>query len=597
MKLRTPHLALLFLSFLPLSVRAESVENWRLILPDAALMLYSPNLPEARAAWEAGSLNQLYQEARVQQFLAPLLEGQEDQPWQAFLAEWEKYRLDEMLALYDGAFAFSVEIEGNFDEEEMPMPPMLFAGPVSDETTFASIMDRHLALLQADEDENETEEMTEEYLGVTLRVRRQRDEAGEWQPYDAWAIADGISLYGYPAESVRTMVARLQNPPDAPDWAADWPIHVGRIGMGNFFCFLNLRPFEAMVREGFITGFERGTGGKQEVADAGKMYEAIGFDALQSVALSVELGPKRSQVGLSGIVTVMTGVWKLVAYTDAPLPQPTFASAEPLRSGVMSFSFGQLYDVFFETLRQASPQLAQVLETQLAGVQGQLGVDLRKELFGGLGDGIYYSETFRRQAGPVAAADLSSLETDQVFAFTLQDQTGVETAINTLRNALGGGLPPFDTREFLGVMIHSSKVQLPVAGEEAEGGSGMVFSYAITDGWLFFGVGSEGALERVLTEKRDPGPTIWELPEVREAFAVGQPPPQALEYANMERLTRVLLPALRVHAEQWEGLGDYLDLTAFPEPEVVLRHVGSVTTRTYWGENGFSMLMDLRGVE
>jgi len=582
----------LLLPLRPLS--AQNTDDALLILPDALFVLYFQDLPGFQEAWPESSLYQLFEEPSVQDFLAPSLDTDGEAPWAELVEIWEDYRLDDMFALYDDTLVFSMGFEEAMlaeEEDDDYLPPMLFAGTVSDADAFGEVMDDQLKVLQDDLEEPETDEITEDYLGTTLHIRRQRNEDEEWEIYDAWTILEGVALYGYPADVVREAAARLANPPADPAWPTGWKANQERIGYGDMFASIDLTPVADYFEDSFVNGFVRGAEGNASPEAARAAYRASGFADLQSVAMSWKLDAEKVQLAFAGNFAARRGIWKVLAFTDAPLPRPDFASPAYVRNSVWSFSFANAYDAILEMIGEGSPQMAQMLETQIATFQQQMGLDIRRELLGGLGDGIWLAETFRQKPAPGEELTPADLDTDLAFAFELRNRQSVETALNTVRNL---GLAAFEQKEYLGTTIYHSKIQVP----DPEGQGGWELSYALTDEWLLVGAGSSRALQRVITDLGDPGPSFWELPRVEEALA--DVSPQGFEFSEMDRIVRLILRMLREQSANLadeEGDNEVLDFESLPESEAILRHMKSIATRFFYDDRGFHTLIDLYGAE
>jgi len=572
------------------SSRSQQTDDALLILPDALFVLYFEDLPGFQEAWPESSLYQLFEEPSVQDFLAPALDAEGEAPWAELVELWEDYSLDEMFALYEGTLVFSMGFEeGMIEEDGDTMPPMLFAGPISDAEAFGEVMDDQLQVMQEDPEEPETEEFTEDYLGTTLHIRRQLNEDEEWEVYDAWTIIDGVALYGYPADVVREVAASLANPPSDPSWPAGWLTNRERIGYGDLFMAVDLTPVSEYFEDSFVNGFVKGADGAADPEAARAAYRASGFGDLRALAMSWKLDAEKVQVALAGDLAARRGIWKVLAFTDAPLPRPDFASPTYVRNSVWSFSLANAYDAILEMIAEASPQMAQMLETQIDTIKQQIGLDIRRELLGGLGDGIWWAETFRQKPAPGEEVTLANLDTDLAMAFELRNRQSVETALNTVRNL---GLTAFEEKEYLGTTLYHSKIQVP----DAQGQGGWEISYGLTDEWLLVGAGSSRALQRVISGMQDPGPSFWELPRVEEAL--NDVAPQGFEYSEMDRIVRLMLRMIReqtANMEEDDAGNEMVDLESLPDPDAILRHMKSITTRHFWDDGGIHTLIDLYG--
>jgi len=589
-----------FTATLPMQAAPEPAAY---IAEDPFVVIYSPDVPALIESWETSTVNRLMEDEAIQDFLAPAFEDDDAElPWDTLAQNWTNHALGENLELYEGAFAISLVLTDELPMEEWgDRPPMAIVGRIgADEETYQEHMDADLEQMQEDYGEGTIDEVTEDYLGVTLHLRREENEDGEMEAFEGWAIVDEVAVFGYPASVLRATVDRLVNPPTDLEWPGDWEANVDRIGLGNAFVFFDIKRLQPV----WLTGLKEGLETAMESAPFGltpeSVIRAVDPAALQSISAMVRFDPDKVRFAVGGVLREKVGIWKIFAYTQSELYQPEFASQKYLRSGVASFDFGKMYDSLITMLENASPQLALMVKTQITAFQNQIGVNFRDELLAGLNDNFYFYETFRGSAEPGQELGPADIESDVGYVFSLDNQQGVETAVNTLRNFLGQGLAAFDEREYLGTAIYSSKVQIPSAqtDESLEGPApGVEVSYALIDGYWLVGVGSSKALERILASMRDPGPTIWELPRVKAMLSELDQAPQGFEYSNMRRFVPMILDLLEQEAKKDEESVGYVDLDAMPEPEVFLRYLQGATTILFWEENGFHTTMDLFGEE
>jgi len=581
---------------------SSAIEPSLLMAEEPFAVFYIPDTPALLEDWESSTPNQLMQDEEIRAFLKPSLEEADvDLPWDEAAMNWTNHPLGRNLELYEGPLVVSLVLSEDLPPDEWEeRPPMAIVGVIGDNAeAYEAHMQEDLEKMQEDWEETAIDEITEDYLGVTLHLRREETEDG-MEAFEGWAIVEDVAIFGYPDSVLRAMVDRLQNPPAEESWPPSWQANVDRIGLGDFFVYFDIARLESLWMPAFRGALEKGMESAMFGLTAESVLKAFNFEALQSLALSADLTPEKMRIGVSGVLEDPSGFWGLFAYEEAPLFEPPFASQRYLSTGVASFSFARMYDAILGMLKTASPQLATMVEAQLQIFQAQIGVDFREELLGNLGTDLWFSETFRGSAQPGAELTQVDVETDFTYVLTMENRQGVETALNTLRNFLGQGLAVFDEREYLGTTIFGSKIALPNPAAEADESlagppAQIEISYAMVDRYLLIGVGSSRTLERAIADMQDPGPSIWELDRVQQVIEALEEPPQFLEYSNVQRFAPFLLQLVEQEVGKLEDDEVYVDLEAMPEPEVFTQYLQSAVTVLYWNDNGFHTFMDFFG--
>jgi len=582
---------------------ALAIEPFLLIAKEPFAVFFIPDTPELLENWETSTPNQLMQDEKIRAFLKPSLEETDvDLPWDETAMNWTNHPLGRNLQLYQGALAVSLVLSEDLPPEEWDeRPPMAIVGEIGDNVeAYEAHMQEDLEKMQEDWEDSTIDEITEDYLGVTLHLRREENEDGDMETFEGWAIVEDVAIFGYPDSVLREMVDRLQNPPAEVAWPTSWAANTDRIGLGDFFFYFDVARLEPLWLPALRKGLAEAMQSAMFGLTSESVLKALDLEALQSMALNADLTPEKIRIGVSGVLEEPSGIWGLFAYEDAPLFKPPFASRRYLSTGVASFDFAGMYDAILAMLKTASPQLATMVEAQLQIFQAQIGVDFREELLGNLGTDLWFSEIFRGSAKPGAELTQADVETDFTYVMTMENRQGVETALNTLRNFLGQGLAVFEEREYLGTTIHGSKIAMPVPTEESddslEGPTPQIeISYAMVDQYLLIGVGSSRTLERAIADMKDPGPSIWELDRVQQVIEELEVPPQFLEYSNVQRFAPMLLQLVEQEVDKMDEDEAFVDLEAMPEPEVFTQYLQSAVTVLYWGDDGFHTFVDLFG--
>jgi len=568
------------------SLSGKNLSDADYLLPDSFVAIYFEDLPGFLKSWETSPLARLMEEPSIQRFFAPAEKPDPDTAWGTFTKSIQELQFLDILGSFDGPMAFTIGFETAMFGEGSDSPPMLIAGKIRDEADFASMM--YDILERQKKEGQDLEARVENYLGVDLHILRKRnEETDEREDADTWAVVDGYAFFGSRIESVKRMLEQYQSsaPAQRPD---GWQTNQDRIGFGGAFLFIDIRPIEPLMRDGFVEGFQMGSNNQLSEAMAESFYQAVGLNALETIAISLSFESDRARVGASGTFAERRGIWDVIAFTDSSFPQPEFATSTFVQNSSYAISLAEGYDALMHLLEEGSPEVRQAAQAQLQQLQNQIGVDFRVDLLEGLGDQIWAAETFRSEPEPGAELSQEHLETDTVFAFELTNQQRVEISLNTLRNL---GLAAFEAREFLGVTIYDSKLQL---GGKSSANRNAHLSYTLAEGWLFLGIGSSSTLERVITQLYDPAPSLWESPRVASVLKGSDEAPQGFVYTKMDSLVDVLLSVLKgeLFKLKDEPNGLY-DLSQLPDKEEILPHLADVISRIYFDDDGFHLLVEL----
>jgi len=182
-------------------------------------------------------------------------------------------------------------------------------------------------------------------------------------------------------------------------------------------------------------------------------------------------------------------------------------------------------------------------------------------------------------------------ELDQFIGISLADAATFDRTIEALKGAFlpPGPASPLQAREYLGRTIHT--FQSPLPGTKN-------FSYAISDGWLFIGLGSASAMEGAIQLQATPNPDLsfWRRAEVRAATDAAPASAVSLQYTELPPLLASLASLLvKIQENNVSDIGDsesaeaterFVDPAALPSRELLARyfkHVSAHTLRTAEG--------------
>ena len=268
--------------------------------------------------------------------------------------------------------------------------------------------------------------------------------------------------------------------------------------------------------------------------------------------------------------TERSGLLKLLAYTNGPLPKADFLPRDSSGASVSLFSLEDLWKGLFEIVEKAVPNIAPMIKQQMGAFEAQLGVSLEKDLFG----------NFKPEILTVQSTHIEGAipEDDIVVMFGLKNEQGFEVAFGKVLAMVSGMTGfAFEPSEFLGHELHS--VEFPVPG-----GNPQKVSYLFTKGYFVLSFGKGETLRKVLSNLERPGKALWDEPELKDGLQRFESGYSELTYMDLGSLVSGM-------AEMLSGLmgGDeeFLDWEHQPTTEEWKSLFGFLLSATYVEKNGF----------
>ncbi len=550
----------LALSCLILAAAARAETKLEELLPqNAVCALIIENVPALVNSWQESAFFKMLNDDQIKRYLAPSLEKQEDFPWDAALKEMTGHTLQENLRLFEGSLIITLlgpdpEAPGAYFDSR---PPILLLGEIGDNTeAFKAYATKDLEnterVSQAD-----YEERTEDHLGETLYLRRKTNADGSTEEAEGWAIVNSVAVIAWPQDLLRTTVSSLKNPPSDASLPEDLKAHFERSGgVADIVLFANLAKFEPAWRARLATPAAQKFNQNPFGITLDNLLRVLAPEKITSLSASLNLDPKATHLDVSVGGSTDAGLLSLMTYINGELRQPQFIPANTMHAGSCRFDFGLFYDRLFDMAKTITPMFAGMIEGQLQGIESQVGINLRRDLIGGLGVDHSFFEDIRND-GPKQAGDILATQTEFLYAISLKNTQGVETALGAIRTFLGQGMAAFDERDFLGTKVFTYKMPTqaaaPAVGEDEENAQTpqllpIEISHAVAGGYFFLGIGSQSPIERALKALHTPSNSLWQQPIVRKTLdAVGQDIAY-FEYYNFTGMISRLLVALN----QWQ---------------------------------------------
>lgn len=565
--------------------RADEAALLKLAPKNAMIIVSVEDTTKVVARWEEGPFGKLFQDEEVKRYLAPMQKEGKDAPWDEAAIEATSHTFRENIEIFKGALCVSIpgpsgdqDLEEFFGEDE---PSMLIMGEIGpDPAPFRAF----LAKMYAGDKEKKGEgysETTDEYLGVTLTLHWMTDENGQKTFTEGWAVVGEVAISTNSEELLREKISQLKNPPEDAAIPADLLAHRERVGASDLTVYLN----SATLMPSLKTWVETDLGEKLKDnpygISASSLWKALALENLTGLAVSVKLDPEQTEVATSVPFTAKNGVLSLLTYTNGALPTPDLVPANVVRVSTCRYDFPKMWDNLFVLLGEAGPGLPNLLRTQLEKVEESVGIDIRKDILGGLGEDFVFFEEHRKSESEIP-------EDDTLFAISLTNRQGVESALTTLRNFLGQGLAAFEERDVLGVKVYSFALPAKPAADNDDNAAAPLpveINHAVTDRWLLIGIGSSRPIERAIAGLNTPGESVWSLPAVKSNIEAAGDNLFSFEYYNYGGLFGTLLTALNTGQSALPEEQRFVDPEATPDASVMAKYMG-ITTTTFGEVSG-----------
>lgn len=246
---------------------------------------------------------------------------------------------------------------------------------------------------------------------------------------------------------------------------------------------------------------------------------ALGVDAWGDLYLAGSVSERETVTYYGMTYSDTRGLTKMFGLGEGAFPRPAWVPAQWKTVSSFRFSVKTMFGALEETLRAVSPVIEGMAQGYLTQFNQQLGIDIKRDLFGSFGDEFIQAQ-FLPENAAAAAAVTATLQVDQLWAFSLDNAPALTRAIEALKAQQG---PTVDRvlakRDYLGQTLYTYTP--PVSPTETKPGASQPvgFSYAITDRYLLVSIGSAAPIEGALQSMQREGESFWDRADVKEAIA------------------------------------------------------------------------------
>lgn len=490
----------------PVAARAaDPVE--RALPPSTLAFLKVENAQQLREAFAQTQAGQLLADPAMKPLkdrFAQLLEQPSQQLQQAV-----GVTIPELLELPQGQLALAIVAR---DNKEMPVSILVVADAGENADKMQEVMDR---ATQAAEKEGNAQVSTEDAQGTQLHIIRDEDDAKSDTGL-VWARKGSSFYLGSDTAAVKDL---LQNAAGRPQSLAGGELY-GEIAKrvdrdAQVFWFLDIAQAIALATQ---AASENGANGEQVAAQ----LQILGLNSIKAVggSFSFHVGNYDS-LGKVFLYSPgpSTGLVKIFQMPATDLKPPAWVPASAASYQSISWDLDAAWTAIGELVDQFAPGVLDQVARGLAGPNGQ-GLDLKRDVFGPLGDRITLVSDFKKPITEKSQRILLGISLDDAKAFQ-----------NTLNKVFELTNASPKERTFQGTKIYD--FEIPAEFGEMSGLTGPI-SLTIARDTLF--VSSDPALlEQVL---RPGGASLADSPEFQRLNQFYPAQASSLSYQKPEEQAR-----------------------------------------------------------
>ncbi len=502
----------------------------------AAIILSFHDVPSLVSGWDRSPWAKTWNDEQVKKYFAPMRTQMKVDEWDTIVKQKTGYTISDLLGFATGDAIVSVP-DFDFAQTTAGKTSQVLLG--IDIGGNASKLETLFA--KGVKDENATEE-TSDFAGVTVHIIHPVSKDADHPVVPTvWAIVEGKWFLSPSKEAVLAAIDGVHNGGVDNAWGRSerWARLQQRTGDAQVVASLNVESIYPLIKAALETKLKNdGPAPAGPFAfDAQTVLTALGFDTWREAYFTAKLGEDSTDFhgGLS--YSSLRGLTKLLAYHDGPVPTPNFISSKFVSVSTNKLSAKEAYDALEEMLAAISPALSGLAQGQVRSINKQLGIDLKRDFLGSLGDTVIVARLPASTPASAGAVSLSDL--DQFFAFSLQNSDTFSNAIDSFKRLVGPQADTlFKTRDFLGQKITTFQP----GGENVPGAK--AFNYSIAKGYFFLSVGSASAIESALRSLAQDEKTLWTNKDVAAALAQVPAGANGFEYEDIGALVNSFFKTL-----------------------------------------------------
>lgn len=532
-------LTLTFLTALAfaLPAQADKLDQWYKLLPKNTLGVISiKDTPELLADWEKGGFAKMMEDPEFKKWVAPGMKDGEF-PIEKGFKEDVGESMGDFLKRLQGSIMIAIAADSPEDFKDTGGPAIALIEVGDQEAKIEELLQHNFdSEIQKD---STRKKITKEIAGVTVQILAESDA-----PDAAWRMAhafvDGVMIMGVRESLFEHFISALKT--GTADSSEVVTGHLTRLaeqseGNADITLYTNGETLMKWMEEGITKSSQSGKKSAMPF-DPSMIIAALGANELQSIGLMIDLTETQSRVDLAilhpekieGILTFLQG-----SSTEVSLP--SFIPGDALSGQVSRQSLSAVYDHLLAMVAKLGP-MAMMATMQISQLEQQMGFKIKEDLFGSLED------------ESIQIADGTAEAQSQVIGLKVKDRARLGGALDGLKRFIGQGFGAFEESDFLGNNISLFKA----TAAQAPGAKSTEIAYCLTDDYLFFSIGKQDLLKKVLTRLKEAGePSIWDAPRTQELIAMMPKGYSGLGVSDASKQINIMIEAMTAVQKQTGG--------------------------------------------
>ncbi len=522
---------------------AAAVPLINLVGDDASAVVYIADAPALVKNWPGTPWMKMWHDDQVQKYFAPLRAQLKIDEWDERCKTETGCTLGELLGFAKGEAVIVLPDLSAITEaaKTKAAPPVLVAIEVGDN---AAKIEKLVADTEAKAKDRKYTDTTEDFNGITLHVMESMAKS-DTAPQSSltWATAGGI-FYLSPSKDFleQTLAAAGKGGRDNALGKSDGFMEARhRAGDAQLVFYANLKAMYPAAQK--LLGQQQPPGAAHPMAfDPATILPALGLDAVNDLFISASVGTTSTDLNFGLTYGERRGLTKLISYTDGAPPQPSFVPAKCFAVSSARFSLKAFYATLEETIGNISPVFASMFQGYVKNFNQRLGIDIKRDFIGSFGDQMIVANTLNEAAPDDAPVNERF---SQFYAFSLEDATTLTATVESIKRGFFGESADkfFEKRAYLGHDIYTfAPPQPPGPAGAPPPAARPAFAYALTDHWLFLGIGSAASVESALQGLDGKQSSFWDKAEVKRNVLADLPDNACgFSYVDLSKIIPVYL--------------------------------------------------------
>jgi len=584
--------------------RGEALENY---LPETtSFVLSTSSTSNLYERIQECSLFQLISDPEIVAYLG-IGENLDLEDFQKEFKDETGTEFSEFLSFFEGQVVFAIL---DFDKmiKDVPkqnFPVALLADIGGHEDDVAAVFER----MEAEEGNRETDSANtlrvEEVEGVPVHFWFGKDEEGELLADGGWAIANGILLAAGEHAVVEDLVRQALGETRADNLGNDpgYRKLVRSLEEGTDVSFFwNLKPLVELANRAMKEAEEKQastTPGKDAPGkppfDIQKLISVLKLDVLENIGAGLHVSETAVEITGALHYSEDLGLLRLLAYGPDPAPRPDFIPADVIAFGTAFFDFSRSWETLELGIRTLFPGVLEMAGGRIAMMasQEEIELDLKKELLDNF-SGDLISMTFENEENPGASNPLfAGMNSNIVLLIGIHDAQRMRTLLDkgeilaksiTAPQGQSGEGKLFK-RETVGDM---TMYTMDEPGGEKSQQVRPVFAVMPE----YFGISLQGKapLRHIHSMMNTKGRTVWQKPEIQEAFGKIPTGANVIQLADAAMFSRVWLAAFKngFNAARAKAGNEPSGDTSLVSETVIRKYIKSISAYAIKGPHSWS---------